>query len=149
MTIKHESSVLTFSSSESIDARQKIFERMNAYVATPEEKERSMGLFIRGSLLARIFAIAELYKEVIEIPGVVFDLGTWRGQTAVLCENLRAIYEPLHFNRRIICFDTFKGYKGFSNKDPPTELHTEGTYSLGEYDYASYLNELLILHEKK
>ena len=144
---KHESSVLTFSSDESVNARISIFEMMNEYSATAEEKERSLGLFIRESLLARIFAISEIYKKIIDKPGVILDIGTWRGQTAVICENLRAIYEPLHFNRRIICFDTFEGYQGFSDKDRATNLHGNGTYSVEE-GYASWLREILILHEK-
>lgn len=145
---QHESSALTFSTSESLNARKTIFEMMNSYKATDEEKERSLGLFLRGSLLARILGISDVYKQIVDIPGAIFDVGTWRGQTAVICENLRAIFEPLHFNRRIICFDTFEGYKGFSNKDFATHLHNEGTYSLTGTDYASWLSNILALHEK-
>ena len=61
-------------------------------------------------------ATADIYRQIVSIPGDVLDIGTWRGQTAVLCENFRAIYEPLHFNRRIVCFDTFEGYKGYSER---------------------------------
>ncbi len=147
MQKKHESAIITYSSEESIDARKELFNIFNTYPGTDEEKERSLGLFIRGSLLARIFAIRELYEKIVMLPGVIIDLGTWRGQTAVICENLRAIFEPLHLNRRIICFDTFEGYKGFSEKDKATDLHKDGTYSVGE-DYSELLNELLIIHEK-
>jgi hypothetical protein len=121
---------------------------MNTYRATEDEKERSLGLFLRGSLLARILAITDIYKKIIDIPGAIFDVGTWRGQTAVVCENLRAIYEPLHFNRRIVCFDTFDGYHGFSEKDRATSLHQDGTYGVGGADYAELLRHLLVQHEK-
>lgn len=144
---KHESSVLTYSTDKALDARSELFERMKNYPGTPEEQERSLGLFLRGSLLARILAVGDIYQRIVHLPGVVMDIGTWRGQTAVLCENLRAIYEPLHFNRRIIAFDTFEGYKGFSAKDKATKLHKEGTYDTGK-DYAAYLRELLALHEQ-
>ena len=79
---------------------------MEEFKWNDSEKERSLGLFIRGSLLARIVAIQELYLKIIDLPGSIYDIGTWRGQTAVLCENFRAIYEPLNFKRKIICFDT-------------------------------------------
>lgn len=144
---KHESSIISLSNSESIDARTRLFEIMNQYPASDDEKERSLGLFLRGSLLARIFGIREVYEKIVNLPGVVIDLGTWRGQTAVVCENLRAIFEPLHFNRRIIAFDTFEGYKGFSEQDVATDLHQEGTYSTGG-NYDQLLNEILVLHEK-
>ena len=144
----HESAIVSYSPSDSIKARMEIFNLMGNYNATDEEKERSLGLFLRGSLLARILAIADIYKLIIDKPGAVFDIGTWRGQTAVVCENLRAIFEPLHFNRRIFCFDTFEGYQGFSEKDKATELHRDGTYGVGGNDYADFLQKLLLLHER-
>lgn len=144
----HESGVLTYSTSESVNARFEIYNELLNYQGTEDEKERSLGLFLRGSLLARIFATADIYKLIIDKPGIIFDVGTWRGQTAVVCENLRAIFEPLHFNRRIVCFDTFEGYKGFSEKDKATDLHKEGSYSLSGDNYAEFLKKMLFLHEK-
>lgn len=145
---EHESSVTTYSDTDSLSARMEIFKRMKSYEATPEEAERSLGLFLRSSLLARIFGVAEIYQKIIDIPGVVLDIGTWRGQTSVLCENLRSIFEPLHFNRRVISFDTFEGYVGFSEKDKETDLHKDGTYAISQADYDIYLAELLELHER-
>jgi SAM-dependent methyltransferase len=147
MSASHESTVISYSNSESLEARTELFAYLKDYPATDAETERSLGLFLRSSLLARIFAIRELYEQIVMLPGVVLDLGTWRGQTAVVCENLRAILEPLHFNRRIVCFDTFEGYIGFSEKDKATPLHQDGTYRVEE-DYAELLRRLLVLHEK-
>ena len=146
--MKHESSVVTYSNQDSLDARRELFELMQSYPGTPEEKERSLGLFLRGSLLARIFAIAEIYQRIVPLPGAVLDIGTWRGQTAVVCENLRAIFEPLHYNRRIYAFDTFEGYQGFSADDHATALHQNGTYGVGGAPYAQLLRRLLELHER-
>ena len=143
----HESSVITLSDKLALNARKEIFEIMNNYPSTDEEKERSLGLFLRGSLLARIFGTREIYEKIVNIPGSIIDVGTWRGQTAVICENLRAIFEPLHLNRRIIAFDTFTGYKGFSESDNATSLHKDGTYSTGE-NYDELLSKLLVLHEQ-
>lgn len=143
----HESSVITLSDKLALNAREKIFEIMNNYPSTDEEKERSLGLFLRGSLMARIFGTREVYEKIVDIPGSIIDVGTWRGQTAVICENLRAIFEPLHLNRRIIAFDTFTGYKGFSKSDNATNLHKDGTYSTGE-NYDELLSKLLVLHEQ-
>jgi hypothetical protein len=144
---KHESAVISYSNEASIEARSELFNIFNSYPGSTDEKERSLGLFMRGSLMARIFAIREIYEKIIMLPGVIVDLGTWRGQTAVVCENLRAIFEPMHLNRRIVCFDTFEGYVGFSEKDKSTDLHKEGTYKVGE-DYGEFLNNLLQVHER-
>ncbi len=147
MAKRHESGTITYSNEESLVARDKLFDMFKNYQATDDEMSRSLGLFVRGAQLARFFGIRELYEKIVMLPGIIIDLGTWRGQTAVLCENLRAIFEPLHLNRRIVCFDTFEGYVGFSEKDKTSDLHKNGTYSVGG-DYAEFLNELLIVHEQ-
>jgi hypothetical protein len=146
----HKSPVLnlTYSPKDAIDARKELFSLMQNYPASEEETERSLGLFLRGSLLARFLAIGEVYQKIVDLPGIIIDLGTWRGQTAVLCENYRAIYEPLHFNRRIVALDTFEGYKGFSDKDKTTELHGKGMYALGGTSYVALLERILNLHER-
>ncbi|HEY1180880.1 MAG TPA: TylF/MycF/NovP-related O-methyltransferase [Rhodocyclaceae bacterium] len=144
----HESSIITNSDQDQVQARRELFDLMTSYPATQEEKERSLGLFIRGSLMARILASFEVYQQIVDLPGAIFDMGTWRGQTAVLCENFRAILEPLNFQRRIHAFDTFTGYAGFGEKDPRDKaLYSDGTYSLSS-DYADLLRKLLSLHER-
>lgn len=144
----HESSIITNSAPDQIEARKALFELLNHYPATPEELERSLGLFIRGSLLARILATFEIYQKIVPHPGAIVDMGTWRGQTAVLCENFRAILEPLNFQRRIHAFDTFTGYSGYAKDDPRnTQLYSDGTYSLPA-DYAKLLEHVLQLHER-
>jgi hypothetical protein len=144
---EHESSKISLSNTLSLNSREKLFELMNNYPSSDDEKERSLFLFIRGSLMARLFGVQEVYQKIINIPGCIIDVGTWRGQTAVMCENLRSIYEPLNLNRRIIAFDTFTGYKGFTSNDNSTNLHKNGTYSTGE-EYDELLNEIIELHEK-
>lgn len=148
MTKNHESSIITSSTKDALVARAELWNELSSYPATPEESERSIGLFLRGSLLARILGVCEVYQSIVNLPGSILDIGTWRGQTAVLCENFRAIYEPLNFNRRVICFDTFEGYLGFGDLDKSTELHKDGTYGVGGESYANYLSDLLKLHEK-
>jgi hypothetical protein len=144
----HESSILTNSNEDQIKARTELFDLMGSYPATREEKERSLGLFVRGSLLARILATLEVYQQIVALPGSILDVGTWRGQTAVLCENFRAVLEPLNFQRRIHAFDTFTGYAGFADNEPRhRELYSDGTYSLPGA-YADLLRKLLNLHER-
>jgi len=145
---RHESAVLTYSPPESIGAREELFGLLQDYPATPDERERCLGLFLRGSSLARILAVGDLYRLIVDRPGSILDIGTWRGLTAVLCENFRAIHEPLNFNRRVICFDTFEGYTGFGKGDGKThEIVRKGKYATGR-EYAAYLAHLLELHER-
>ena len=140
-------STLTFSDTISLSAREELFNKFQNYNAPIDEIERSMALFLRGSQLARILAIQEIYLQIVDIPGSIFDIGTWRGSTAVLCENLRAIYEPLNFQRHIYAFDTFEGYNGFQKNENKIANINNGKYKV-ENDYDEFLANLLALHEK-
>ena len=141
-----ESTRHTASSDLQLEFRNKLWQTFREAPLSEPELERSLGLFIRGSLLARFLATSDVYRRIVHLPGHIFDLGCWRGQGAVLCENLRAIYEPLNKRRRVICFDTFEGYSGLSEHDKPSESFHEKSYSVGK-PYAGFLRKLLELHE--
>ncbi len=141
-----QTTTLTASSNLQLENRNKLWSMFKESPLPEPELERSLGLYIRGSLLARFLAINEIYQKIVEIPGAIFDIGCWRGQTSILCENYRAIYEPFNKERRIVAFDTFEGYAGVGESDKPTENYDEGTYSTG-IEYADYLKNLLATHE--
>lgn len=108
----------------------------------------SLGMYMRSSALTKLLYINELYNKIIDIPGVIMEFGTWWGQNLVLYENLRSIYEPFNYDRRVIGFDTFEGYKNISNKDQKSEIIKEGGYTVSE-NYEDYLTDLLDYHEKE
>jgi hypothetical protein len=108
----------------------------------------NLGLYIRGSALAKIFFLQEIHLQILDIPGCIMAFGTWWGQDLIVFENLRAIYEPYNCGRRIIGFDTFTGYLPSSDKDKPSEVVAEGNYSTTE-NYEEYLSELIAYHESE
>ncbi len=107
----------------------------------------NLGLYLRSSALTKLLFLNELYEQILNLPGVIMEFGTWWGQNLVVFENLRAIYEPFNQNRRIIGFDTFKGYPTLSSKDRPSETIKVGGYTVTE-NYRPYLEELIDYHEK-
>lgn len=135
------------SSKERIEHRKVLYKLFNNRPIPDEHLLISLGLFLRSSQLSKILYINELFQKILQIPGVIMEFGTWYGQNMVLFENLRAIYEPFNFDRKIIGFDTFTGYPGISTKDKPSETIKEGSYKLNK-DYDKYLQDLLDYHEK-
>jgi len=107
----------------------------------------NLGLYMRSSALAKILFLNELYELVLNLPGVILEFGTWWGQNLVVFENLRAIYEPFNQSRRIVGFDTFKGYPSISDKDRPSDTIKVGGYNVTA-SYLTYLEELIDYHEK-
>ena len=67
----HESSIISNSNDDQLAARRELFDLMQTYPATQEELERSLGLFVRGSLLARMLATFEVYEQIVPLPGSI------------------------------------------------------------------------------
>ena len=61
--------------------------------------------------------------------------------------SLRGIYEPFNRHRKIIGFDTFKGFPSIDKKDGNSDLMKKGQLSLTK-DYDKYLEKVLTSLEK-
>lgn len=105
-------------------------------------------LYIRSSVLAKLLFINEIYQRILDIPGVVMEFGVWYGRNLCLFSELRAVYEPYNYTRRVIGFDTFGvGYTRPGPNDGYQEkCLVEGSHPLPD-NYEDYLAELLDYHE--
>lgn len=135
------------STKDQIEHRQVLYDLFDSRPMSDEELLICPGLFMRSSALTKILFLNEVYELIVNQPGVIVEFGTWWGQNIVLFENLRAIYEPFNQTRRVIGFDTFKGYESISSKDKVSDTIKEGGYSTSQ-DYQIYLESLIDYHEK-
>lgn len=111
------------------------------------ELSMNLGLFMDTRLLSRILFLDYVYKKILPIQGVVMDIGTRWGQSAVLLQTLRAIYEPYNYQRKIIAFDTFNGLKGIGDHDGTFFKNWEGKLST-TFEYENQLHTLMKAHEQ-
>ena len=103
---------------------------------------------MRGSYLVKFLVLNDLYLRIKDLPGHIFEFGTRYGHNLVVFVNLRAIYEPFNKTRKILGFDTFQGYRNFSDNDKnKSEIFSEDTYHTKD-SYPDYLNNLLCVHER-
>jgi hypothetical protein len=79
---------------------------------------------------------------------VLMEFGTCYGRTAALLTNLRGMFEPFNFTRKLVVFDTFSGLSGTNEKDGNDRLATDGAYSAGD-GYEKHLAEVLSYHESE
>lgn len=108
----------------------------------------NLALFMRSGSLAKVLFADELYKKILPIPGVIMEFGIWWGANLALFTNLRAVYEPYNYSRKVVGFDTFGGYESISEKDIETETIKSGGYTVSS-DYQPYLEEILQYHENE
>lgn len=58
------------------------------------------------------------------------------------------LYEPYNYNRKIVGFDTFKGFPSVHAKDGRSDVMIIGAYSVTK-NYEKYLNQILDHHEQE
>jgi hypothetical protein len=78
--------------------------------------------------LTKFLVYHEIFKEVLNIPGDIFDIGVLEGQSLFSFAHFSEIYEHRNYPRKIIGFDDFKGYtlpNGHKVKPTTTKLLEE------------------------
>lgn len=109
----------------------------------PQWNYHSM-VFLKRQVISRILYQDMLYRQILDVPGVICEFGVHWGATMSLLVNLRGMYEPFNHSRRIVGFDTFSGFVGVDAKDGG--FSNAGDYSTSQ-GYEAQLAELLSLHE--
>jgi hypothetical protein len=100
----------------------------------------NLGLYARSGLLVKFILLADLYRRVMRVPGILLEAGCWYGQNVVLLENCRAIFESFNKQRKIVAMDTFTGYREGKFAD-------SGLYATG-LQYKEHLAALLRCHAR-
>lgn len=109
----------------------------------PQWNYHSM-VFLKRQVISRIMYQDMLYRQILDVPGVICEFGVHWGATMSLMMNLRGMHEPFNHSRRIVGFDTFSGFVGVDDKDGG--LSDAGDYSTSQ-GYEAELDEILTLHE--
>lgn len=108
-----------------------------------DEILKDIPLFLSRSSLGHILFIDSLYRQIMNIPGCIMEFGVRWGRNLSLFTSLRNLYEPYNVSRKIIGFDTFKGFPSVSKQDGDYDIITEGSMSVTE-DYEVFLRNLLL-----
>lgn len=113
-----------------------------------DEILQNLGLFLSSKNLSRILFMDCIYKQIVDVPGIIIEFGTRWGQNMSLFAALRGIYEPFYQHRKIIGFDTFTGFPSiseFDNKESP--LIRKGGLACTE-NYVEYLQKVMEYKEQ-
>jgi len=136
-------------SSEDVrSVRERFFKLFKDCPIPDNELLSNLGLFLRRQCLSRILFMNDLYKKIVNVPGIVVEFGVRWGQTLVLFESFRGLYEPFNQGRKIVGFDTFEGFPSIDSKDGKASIALEGAFSVTE-KYEEYLMQVLDYHEQE
>lgn len=91
--------------------------------------------------LARFLVHYEIFKKIVDVPGVIVDLGVFRGASTFTWAKLCEIFCPTDIRKVVIGFDTFTGFTKIGVEDGPINPQ-EGVVPGGYYGGASIENDL-------
>ena len=138
----------TRASVKQADARKKLIQLFENSPIPTEELLVNLPLYMRSSVVAKFLYINELYQLILKTPGVIMEFGIWWGTNLAIFESLRAVYEPYNYTRKVIGFDTFKGYPETSHEDGNHELVRSGQYSVSN-KWLEMLEQILDYHQEE
>lgn len=128
-------------------ARERLLKYFKSCPIPDNQIMSNLALFLSSKNLSRILFMNYLYQKIIDTQGIIIEFGTRWGQNLALFSALRGIYEPFNRHRKIVGFDTFKGFPSISEKDGGSDIMKKGNLTVVE-NYFGYLYKLLEIHEK-
>ncbi|OGW47584.1 MAG: dTDP-6-deoxy-L-hexose 3-O-methyltransferase [Nitrospirae bacterium RBG_13_41_22] len=86
--------------------------------------------------LTRFISRYEIFKMVLNVQGSVIECGVLFGGSLMTWAQLSAILEPVNHQRKIIGFDTFKGFSSLSKEDKKgrSEFLKKGKLAVDSYN---------------
>lgn len=125
------------------DSDRRYQEDVQAYygqsLGTDLDKLRNFAKYVPRQSLSLFLAKHEMFKRVLGVHGHIIECGVFLGGGTMTWAQLSAIYEPVNHVRRIVGFDTFEGFPGFSAEDvgdPVPQLKIGGLATHAEADLA-------------
>lgn len=143
---KDPKALLTFESQSERQDRRNLVHKMKTAPIPEDQLLSNLGLFIDAKNLSRILFMDFIYRQIVDVQGIVVDFGTRWGHNMALFQTLRSIYEPFNRHRKVVGFDTFAGFPSVTDKDGQSTLMCAGNLAVAD-DYPKYLRELLANHE--
>ena len=143
MTAKKEIRTLVGSTQGEVDRKQHMAAQLRSAPVPDAELLDNLGLFLTRQTLSRINFMQKIYEMIVPVHGVVMEFGVRWGQNMALFSSLRGIHEPYNYNRKIIGFDTFRGFPSVAPEDGASVR--AGDYGVAD-DWKAQLETILDFH---
>ncbi len=140
------SSILTFGPPEERDRRRRFAELVRKSPLPDDELMMNIGMYLTPQTLSRVLYMDFLYRQILDVQGIIVEFGCRWGQNLSLFTALRGIYEPYNRLRKVVGFDTFAGFPAPGPLDG--DRLAPGDYATTP-GYESYLAEILKFQEQE
>jgi hypothetical protein len=129
-----------------IVAEERLAELAERFPGAGREALHQAPLFLLPHVMRRMLFLDAMYKQILDVHGVIMELGVRFGRDLTTFDALRCVHEPLNYGRKIIGFDTFTGFPSVAEEDGDYQLVEVGGLTTGE-DYDEFLSA--VMHERE
>jgi len=101
------------------------------------ERLRNFTLYTPRQDVTNFLVRYEIFKRVLEVQGSIIECGVLRGAGLMAWAQFSAILEPTNHQRRVVAFDTFRGFPKLSKQDRSSESEDAkpGGLAIDSYDH--------------
>jgi hypothetical protein len=138
--------IVTFGDKSEPGRRREFTELLKMCPIPDDEMLMNLGLFLTPQTLSRVLFMDFLYRQALDVQGIVVEFGCRWGQNLSLFTALRGIYEPFNRLRKVVGFDLFSGLPHLNSKDG--NALRSGMYSTTT-KYEAYLAKVLAFQEQE
>ncbi|HEX6359330.1 class I SAM-dependent methyltransferase [Actinophytocola sp.] len=146
MTEHKNPRILPHESPQEKEVRERLTKLLTETPIPPVYLIDNLPVYLRRHQLADLLTMDALYRELLELPGVIMEFGVLHGRHLAILAALRGIHEPYNSFRRIIGFDTFTGFPDLSDIDQVSPSAAVGRFAV-PHDEVDHLREVLAAHE--
>lgn len=129
-------------SDHQVSAKEKM---LNLFLDNPiphDELLDCLPLFAGRQALQRFLFLNDMYREIVNIHGVIMEFGVRWGVNLASLICLRAIHEPFNPTRKVIGFDSFEGFPEVAPQDGTAVSVKVGSHAVSD-SYEEYLEKVL------
>ena len=144
---KKEYGIKTYASSQEKQARNQFAKHFRKCPIPDDQILSNLGLFLNSKTLSRLLFMDHIYRQIIDVMGVVMEFGTRWGPNLAQFAALRGIYEPFNRHRKIVGFDTFVGFPKIDSEDGISDMMKVGHLKVTA-QYQDYLEQILRFQEQ-
>jgi hypothetical protein len=139
-------SILTFGPPGEQNRRERFAGLVRRSPIPDNELLLNIGMYLTPQTLSRVLYMDFLYRQVLEVQGIIVEFGCRWGQNLSLFTALRGIYEPFNRLRTVVGFDTFSGFPSIEPVDG--DRLAPGDYATPP-GYETHLEQVLVHQEQE
>jgi len=119
-----------------------------------DKKIANFTKYVKRQNLARFMVQYELFKRQLDVKGSIIECGVHNGGGVMAWAKISSILEPYNYHRKVVGFDTFKGFPSIAEIDRENpkvktgmfaedyDVYEELSACIGEYNQNRFIDHI-------